>query len=190
MKPLTPTTPHVIIMVGIPGAGKTTFAAHFAKTFQAPYINPLELGTRAELSLKAAVKVTDVLFDELLKTNRTLIYEGPTSTKLQRLTLVKKVVQAGYKPLLVWVQTESIEAKRRATKKQKTPTMLISPAAFDAAIKRFQPPLAIERPIVISGKHTYATQVKAVLKNLASPRTDVPIIDKPRPTSGRNIVVR
>ena len=188
MKPLTPTTPHVIIMVGIPGAGKTTFAAHFAKTFHAPYINPLEIAEQAKLSAAATVKVTEVLFNELLKTNQTLIYEGPTHTKIQRLAVLKKVVSAGYKPLLVWVQTESVEAKRRATKKQLPGS--ISADVFDAAIKRFQPPTAVEKAVVISGKHTYATQVKAVLKHLAGARTDVPIIDKPRPTTGRNIVVR
>ena len=189
MKPLTPTTPHVIIMVGIPGAGKTTFAAHFAKTFHAPYINPLEIAEQAKIGAAATVKVTEVLFNELLKTNQTIIYEGPTYTKIQRLAAVKKVINAGYKPLLVWVQTESIEAKRRATKKQPTGNNLTS-EGFDAAIKRFQPPTAVEKAVVISGKHTYATQVKAVLKHLAGARAEMPIVDKPRPATGRNIIVR
>ena len=189
MKPLTPTTPHVIIMVGIPGAGKTTFAAHFAKTFHAPYINPTDIITDANISPESAIKVTHILFTELLKTNRTLIYEGPTNTKLQRLAVLKKVTHAGYKPLLVWVQTESVEAKRRATKQQQTGRP-ISPATFDAAIKRFQPPLAVEKPIVISGKHTYATQVKSVLKHLAGARPEVPITESPRPHTGRSITIR
>jgi len=189
MKPLTPTTPHVIIMVGIPGAGKTTFAAHFAKTFQAPYINPLDIAAHADITADAAIKVTDIMFTELLKTDRTLIYEGLTNTKLQRLALLKKVTRAGYKPLLVWVQTESVEAKRRATKQQKTGHP-ISPATFDAAIARFQPPLAVEKPIVISGKHTYPTQVKTVLKHLAGVRPDVPATESPRPHTGRSITVR
>jgi len=189
MKPLTPTTPHVIIMVGIPGAGKTAFAANFAKTFQAPYINPRDISAHTDMSAEATAKVTNVLFHELLKTNRTLVYEGPTNTRVQRLAILKRVTTAGYKPLLVWVQTESIEAKRRAIKKLNNPAA-ISPEAFDLAIKRFQPPLAVEKPVVISGKHTYATQAKVVLKHLAGARPDAPLADKDRPNTGRNIVVR
>lgn len=194
MRPLTPTTPHVIIMVGIPGAGKTAFAEHFAKTFQAPYINPREIMAHSGIDAAATEKVTKLFFDELLKTNRTLIYEGPTATRLQRQAVVKQVSQTGYKPLIVWVQTESVEAKRRATKKQ-AETIALTPTQFDAHIKKFQPPVALERAVVISGKHTYTTQLKVVLKHLASPRPELPspelpITERPRPQSGRNITVR
>lgn len=189
MKPLTPTTPHVIIMVGIPGAGKTAFAEHFAKTFQAPYINPREIMAHSGIDADATEKVTKLFFNELLKTNRTLIYEGPTATRLQRQAVIKQVSRTGYKPLIVWVQTESVEAKRRATKKQKEGTPL-SPAQFDAHLKRFQSPVVLERPIVISGKHTYATQLKVVLKHLAGPRPETPVPERPHPPTGRNITVR
>ena len=189
MKPLTPTAPHVIIMVGIPGAGKTTFAEHFAKTFHAPYINPRDIISQTGIDGDAAVKVTKVLLDELLKTNRTLMYEGATDTKLQRQAVIQEVTKAGYKTLLVWVQTESAEAKRRATKPQKN-VVTLSEAGFDESIRRFQPPLAVESPVVISGKHTYATQLKVVLKNLAIARPDTPPIIPPRPSAGRSIIIR
>ncbi|MBC7459160.1 AAA family ATPase [Candidatus Saccharibacteria bacterium] len=191
MKPLTPTTPHVIIMVGIPGAGKTTFAEHFAKTFSAPYINQATIVQQAELSKHNADKVSHILLTELLKTNRTLVYEGATATRLQRLTLGKQIIKAGYRPLIVWVQTESVEAKRRATKSSNVAA--VSPSTFDAAIRTFQPPLAVEKAVVMSGKHTYATQIKVVLKHLAGTRpatADSSEPDQPRPRTGRNIIVR
>ncbi|MDB5180202.1 MAG: hypothetical protein JWN12_834 [Candidatus Saccharibacteria bacterium] len=190
MKPLTPNTPHVIIMVGIPGSGKTTFAEHFAKTFQAPYINPRVISELTGIDAEATERVTKLLFDELLKTNRTLIYEGSTYARTQRMALENMVTKAGYTPLLVWVQTDPAESKHRATKKQKS-IVTLSSAAFDAAYKQFQNPSETEKPVVISGKHTYATQLKAVLTRLATVRPEtLPTPGQPRVIPGRNIIVR
>lgn len=192
MKPLTPTTPHVIMMVGIPGAGKTTFAEHFAKTFSAPYLNPRAISSQVGIGVDKAKKVTEHLLHELLKTNSTVVYEGPTETRAERAEVLKQAKKAGYQTLLVWVQTEPLEAKRRATKKQPSVTPLSS-KEFDNTVNYFQGPLPNEKPVVISGRHTYATQVKAVLKKLArdSPGTHMPPTpEQPIVRSGRNIIVR
>ena len=187
MKPLTPTTPHVIIMVGIPGAGKSTFTEHFSKTFNAPVVD-YDKAFNIVGSVQAASQVTDLLLDQLLKTRHTLIYEGPTSNKAGRAAVIKKITTAGYQPLLVWVQTESAEALRRSTKKQSGKAAMTA-AEFDTAIRSFGAPTPEERPVVISGKHTYATQLKVVLKHLAGPpRPESP--EQPRVRSGRNIIVR
>ena len=189
MKPLTSATPHVIIMVGIPGAGKSAFAEHFAKTFQAPIVHYGQLLTATRNDNDAADAVAALLLDELLKTKGTLIYDGPTDTKASRFDIVRLVESQGYKSLLVWVQTESIEAKRRATRKRADEPSL-TPDEFDTAIKRFSPPTAAENPVVISGKHTYASQLKIVLKRLAgTQRPETPETPRVRPAA-RNIIVR
>lgn len=197
MKPLTPTTPHVIIMVGIPGAGKTAFAEQFAKTFHAPYINPSMISEQTGTDEDATEKVTQLFFNELLKTKQTLIYEGSTYAKAQRIAIVKLIAKAGYRPLIVWVQTEPTEAKRRAISKSKKGARL-SPDEFDDALSRFQAPSDVEKAVVISGRHTFATQVKVVLKRLATTtRPERPSLPqpptpptKPRPTGIRNITIR
>ncbi len=187
MKPLTPSIPHVIILLGIPGAGKTHFAEHFAKMFHAPYINVKAIRTIAKTSDEAALTLSSLMLDELLKTQRTIIYEGPTQNRVFRQSLYKQVADAGYKPLLVWVQTESNEAMRRATKKGSD----LNPEAFNQAVTRFHTPIAIEKPVVISGKHTYTTQVKIVLKHLAGVRPTGEIKPESRPRSGgRSIILR
>lgn len=183
-------------MVGIPGSGKTTFAQHFAKTFQAPYINPRVISELTGIDADATEKVTKLLFDELLKTNRTLIYEGSTYARTQRMALENMATKAGYKSLQVWVQTDPTESKHRATKKQKGVATL-SAAGFDAAFRQFQNPSESEKPVVISGKHTYATQLKGVLSRLATSRPETPSVSpkppatpQPRIVSGRNIIIR
>ncbi|NCS82970.1 hypothetical protein GW746_00935, partial [Candidatus Saccharibacteria bacterium] len=89
---------------------------------------------------------------------------------------VEYIAKAGYTPLIVWVQTESIEAKRRALKKYPQGSEL-SAKAFEEALKTFETPVAKEQATVISGKHTYATQLRVVLRQLASERPAL----KPRP---------
>lgn len=176
MRPLTSATPHLIIMVGIPGSGKSTFATHFAQTFGAPIVSEAVFG-----------QLADNVLDELLKTGKTVLFDGSTNTKSQRQALVKKAIAAKYTPLLVWVQTESIEARRRATRRSKDGVSL-GDDEFDAAIKSFAPPTVQEKCTVISGKHTYTSQLKVVLKQLAGVRPEAP--DATHRMRPRNIILR
>ena len=180
MKPLTPTTPSVIMLVGIPGAGKTTFAEHFAKTFSTPYLNPRTISRQAGIGVDKAEKVSDLLFDELLKTDRTILFEGPTETKAERAEVIKHAQHAGYHTVLVWVQTEPVEAQRRATRKRQNSTPLTADE-FKNAFHYFEAPLPTEKPVVISGRHTYASQLKVVLKNIARDRPATRATPAPRP---------
>ncbi len=188
MKPLTPASPHAIIMVGIPGSGKSTFAEHFAETFQAPIVNESKIAFEASLNSEQTEKVSSALIRELLKAQRTFLVEAANLTQVKRASLVKTISKAGYRPMVVWVQTETFEAKRRASKPLPIGSGLSSDD-FDAAVKKFSAPLPKEKPIVISGKHTYATQLKVVLKQLAGSRPDTP---PPPPNHRRtgNIIVR
>lgn len=174
MKQLTPASPHVIVMVGIPGAGKSAFAGHFAETFKTPYINQSHLMREFNLSSDNAEHLSFLMLDEITKTRRTLIFEGNSSTKRDRAQLIKYVTEQGYRPLLVWVQTDSIESKRRATKEFPRGSGL-SASEFDEAVSKFESPVAKEGAIVISGKHTYASQLKIVLRQLASDRPDIKV---------------
>lgn len=174
MKQLTPASPHVIVMVGIPGAGKSAFAGHFAETFKTPYVNQSHLMREFSISPETAEHVSYHMLDEIMKTRRTLIYEGSTATKPERLSLIKYIVSQGYRPLMVWVQTDTLEAKRRATKEFPKGSGL-TPSEFDQAVSAFESPIAKDNAIVISGKHTYASQLKIVLKQLASDRPEVKI---------------
>ena len=188
MKPITPASPHAIIMVGIPGSGKSMFADRFAETFKAPIINESRIAHQARLNDEQSENVAAILLDEVIKTNRTFIYEAVRLTKAKRAELMKSIMKAGYRPLIVWVQTEANEAKRRATKPQPTGSGLTE-AEFDSAFHSFQAPTEQEKATVISGKHTYATQLKVVLRQLAGARQEAPIAP-PSPRQPGNIVIR
>lgn len=186
MKQLSLTKPHAIIMVGIPGSGKTFFAEKFSETFRAPLVSKEKLSAFAP---DAADQLTDYILGEFLKTGQSLIIESNTDTRTARIDLARKVKTAGYETLLVWVQTDVNTAKMRSLKSTGT-----SSDDYDRTAKRFTPPATPEKPVVISGKHTYATQAKVVLQRLSAPRTEIsthatpPIRPEERPR--RNITIR
>jgi adenylylsulfate kinase-like enzyme len=190
MKPHTTASPHAIIMVGIPGSGKSAFAERFADTFQAPILNRLKLQKDLELDNEQADKLADIMLAEFLKTRRTLVLEGGLDTKDARIETVKQLHKAGYRSLLVWVQTDTTESKRRASKPYPQGSG-ISEDDFDAILDHFEAPSEKEKYVVISGKHTYTTQLKIILKQLASDtgasKPPKPPITPPR---GRGIIIR
>lgn len=188
MKPLTPASPHAIIMVGIPGSGKSTFAEHFAETFKAPIINEGRIAFEANLTNDQIEVISKNLLEQLLKIDRTFLFEAINLTKSRRAELIKSVRKAGFRPLFVWVQTEMYEAKRRALKPLPNGSGLKSDE-FDALYNGFQAPSEQEKVTVISGKHTYATQLKVVLKQLAGARPETHV-EPPAPRKTGNITVR
>lgn len=164
--------PHLIIMIGIPGSGKSFFAEHFADSFKAPIISTDEIRSKLFKVVKFSKEedvivntVANYLLDELLKTNRTIIFRGETAKKSDRLKIFKKCRDAGYEPLCVWVQTDVDTSRKRLIKK--IGAKHFNNDKFENDIKNFSAPnILSEKPVVISGKYTYNSQLKIVLKNL------------------------
>jgi len=198
MKPLSLNAPHLIIMTGIPGSGKTFFAERFAETFKAPFVSferiQKEMFPKPTYSPEEQAKVNvlvEYMLEELFKSNQTIIYEGPTHTKASRLTIARYAIDHKYSPLLVWVQTESATSKTRATKKVRD-VQSMTAERFDLIISKYHAPGDTERPVVISGKHTYASQLKIILSRLIKPgQAEDSNLQKPeRSTQGRQITIR
>ena len=180
MKSLSLAQPHIIVMVGVPGAGKSFFADKFAETFNAPYLSLEKIIPDTATDNDASTLLQHQL-TELLKTRRTFIVEGDTDTRTERDKLTRKAKAAGYESLIVWVQTDPATAKLRSTRDTKDKVnRTLTAEEYDRIVKRFTPPNAVERPTVVSGKHTYATQAKIVLKKLStSARPEISTHDRP-----------
>jgi predicted kinase len=196
MKSLSLTQPHILIMVGVPGAGKTFFAEKFAETFSAPYISLEKIIPYTTSDTDASI-ILQHQFAELLKTRRTFIVEGNTDARTEREALSRKAKAAGYETLIVWVQTDPTTAKYRSVRDTKNKiNRTLTSEEYDRIIKRFTPPNAIEKPTVVSGKHTYATQAKIILKKLTaavrpeSITPDRPVIQTEERSRRNNIIVR
>jgi predicted kinase len=195
MKSLSLTQPHIIVMVGVPGSGKSFFAENFSQTFNAPYVS-LEKILPYTSDETAAVTLMQQYITELFKTRQSIIIEGGTDTRTERDKLARKAKAAGYETLFLWVQTDPATAKARSVRESKNKVnRTLTSDEYDRIVKRFTPPNVLEKPTVISGKHTYATQAKITLKKLSAPRAEISTHDiAPVRTEERvrrnNIIVR
>jgi len=176
-------------MVGPPGSGKTFFADKFAETFGAPYIRFDAIAKLAK-DTTTVDSLVDYQLKELLKTRLSIIIENNIGTRASRAELTKKAKAAGYETLLIWVQTDPLTAKSRLT----SGSHAVSSDAYDQRAKRFAQPTPSEKSIVISGKHTYATQAKVVLTKLSTPRAEISTHKlapaRVEPSGRRNITIR
>ena len=156
-------------MVGVPGAGKTAFATQFARTFNSPFVDYAELRQLADND-ELAYRFADHLIDQLLRTQQTILIDGPGDKLADRKEIVKIAKKHGYAPLFIWVQTEPTAAEYRAVH-AKDATM--TKDDFDARTAEFEFLTKGEPVLVISGKHTYPSQAKIVLKKLITERPSV-----------------
>lgn len=190
MKSLSLATPHVLIMVGLPGSGKSFFAEKFAETFHAPYISLEKNAQFVQGDLEA---LTQAELKELVKTKQSVIFDGATESRAARSAISQIAKKAGYETLFIWVQTDGPTAKARALGQKRL--HLATETDYEQRVKKFSPPQPTEKQLlVISGKHTYASQAKVVLKKLSEPRqaapVSMPIPERtPQPSGRRNITV-
>lgn len=162
MKSLSLASPHIIAMVGVPGAGKTQFAEKFAEMVAAPLLCHHDL----QLLSDDASNIQEVMFklmEEIIKTNQTFVFDGSLERRMDRDELLAFAKKRGYSVLFIWVQASQNSARKRIAK--------YAPAeVYDELVKNFSPPHESEPYTVISGHHTYTTQARAVLKRLTEDR--------------------
>lgn len=203
MKSLSLARPLVIMTIGIPGSGKSFFARQFSEMFDAPLISndfvrhtlfPESVYTREEDALVSDITLQQL--EELLRTKKTLVYDGGCNPRGDRVEIEKMARASGYGTLVIWVQTDLPTAQMRSEKRnnRRAGDLLNSPMdtdTFQALTRRFTQPHPKEDYVVISGKHTYAAQARVVLKKLVTARTGAssnqPLIIPPAQTQTRSI---
>lgn len=208
MKSLSLSRPLVMMMIGRPGAGKSFFARQFSTMFGAPVVSYDRLRFELFSQPTFSNEEQDILdrlvayqVEELLKTNRTFIVDGGCNSKVARANFARLAKLAGYGTLSVWVQTDDATCQLRATKRSKRRAddvynVSLTPDQFINQSKRLTQPTS-ESHVVISGKHTYNTQARTVLKKIIEPRQAVAnevhqeATEKQiRNHTGRNIIIR
>ena len=155
------TQPRAILVFGAPGSGKTTFSERFAKKFHAAFFDLGELERENKLDRKTIL----FLLEQLAKTNVTLVIEGVLDTERERTEVRNILRRAGYNPSLVWIQTDVNTIRQRLRIKNRSATK--AKQEYETRIGRMEAPSEVEAPIVLSGKHTFETQLRHVLTQLA-----------------------
>ena len=153
--------PRAILVFGAPGSGKTTFAERFSKKFHAAFFDLGELERENKLDRKTIL----FLLEQLAKTNVTLVIEGILDTERERTEVRNILRREGYNPSLVWIQTDVDTIRQRLKIKNRSATK--AKQEYETRIGRMEAPSEVEAPIVLSGKHTFETQLRHVLTQLA-----------------------
>lgn len=154
--------PRALLVFGAPCSGKTTFANKFANRFDLACYDFDELREKYRLTRKNII-----LFIELLaRTNKNIIIEGCLNTEKDRTEMRNALRSAGYEPALVWIQTDIATIRMRMKNKYKSVSK--AKETYDTLVETMEAPADHESPIILSGKHTFETQVRHVLAGLAT----------------------
>ena len=155
-------TSRAILVFGAPASGKTTFCEKFSRQFRAPYYNLIELENDHNFSRKKMMIVLDLI----AQTGQNIIIEGGLDTEAEREELKRLFRARGYTPSLVWIQTDVNTIKARL--KTRLKSVARAREEYDKKIALLEAPAEQEKPIVLSGKHTFETQLTQVLSQLAN----------------------
>ena len=102
-------------------------------------------------------------------TKQTVILDGSTDQRTNRMRINRLAREYGYKVLFVWVQTDPATAKHRWIK-----TYGGNDESFERRLKQFSAPHSSESYVVISGRHTLSSQARTVLKQIGASRPEAP----------------
>ncbi|MBQ6147234.1 AAA family ATPase [Candidatus Saccharibacteria bacterium] len=153
--------PRAILVFGAPGSGKTTFAERFSSKFHAAFYDLTEIEEKYKFSRRTVLKCIELI----ARTNTTLVIEGGLDTEKDRNEVKNVLRKAGYSPSLIWIQTDVGTIKMRLKMKHKNG--LKARDEYERRIESMEAPTEIESPIVLSGKHTFETQLRHVLTQIA-----------------------
>ena len=158
--------PRAILVFGAPCSGKSTFAEKFSKKFKLAFYDCDELVEQDGFSRENIL----VILELIMRTRQTIIIEGGLDTERDRIEIRNVLRNGGYDPALVWIQTDV--ATIRARLKSKFRSVGRAKEFYEAAIANIEAPTENEKPIILSGKHTFETQSKHVVTGLANLSSD------------------
>ncbi len=193
MKSLSTSRPLVLLIVGVPGAGKSHFARQFADIFHTPLVSYDKLQnllfTEPKFSKEEELLIANIMsgqIQELYKTQKTFIVDGAVNSRAARMEIERTARKNDYGTLTIWIQTDHESAQYRVASRNKRRdgdkyNVRMTEEQFKKYAQRINTPALREQFAVISGKHTFATQAKVVLKKIVTPR-DMSVVPVNRET--------
>lgn len=178
MAKVIPTKPLLILLYGFPGSGKTFFARQLCEQIVAAHVQGDRI--RAELfenptygkdETHIVSSLMTYMTTEFLNAGVSVVFDTNSMRAAQRRTLRNLAAKAGAETVVVWLQIDTESAFARAVKRDHRKAddkyaQELDRSTFDQLVSGMQNPEAIERYLVISGKHVFNTQKSAIMRHL------------------------
>ncbi|HUC95545.1 MAG TPA: AAA family ATPase [Candidatus Saccharimonadia bacterium] len=178
MQKQTITKPTVILMYGYPGSGKSYFGRQFAEETSTAYICADQLRheffdepTYSKDETEVVDHLTLYMLGTYLKSGLSVVYDCDND-RLPSRKLVYSVAKSNKaQPIVVWIQIDiescfSRVVNRDLRKIDDKYAEKLDRTSFESKISKMQNVISSEDYIVLSGKHAYSTQKRALLKKL------------------------
>lgn len=176
-KRITTVKPVLVVMMGLPGAGKTHTAAQLAESLNAFHIEGDELRSelfeepeRTEAQDNVVERLVSLLTEKFMGKKFNLVVDSNFERRGLRRRLKSVCKAAGYGLLFVWIQTDVDTSFYRAANRDRRRqddkyAVKLEEDSFKRLMHQFQPPQH-EDYVVVSGKHIFRTQLASIEKKL------------------------
>lgn len=151
-----------LLVFGAPCSGKTYFGERFAKRFGLAYYDFDKIKSEQRMNRKTILLIIELI----ARTGKDFMIEGELDTEKDRSEVRNLLRKMGYDPALIWVQTDVTTIRTRMKERYKSVSK--AKTMYDAFIEKLEAPAEFEKPIILSGKHTFETQAKHVVSGLAA----------------------
>jgi predicted kinase len=178
MTKVLPQKPFLLLLYGFPGSGKTYFARQFCEAIQAAHLEEdkihnelFEKPSYTEQEKRTLLYLMEFMTTEFLKSGVSVVYDMNAMRRGHRRSLKELANSNGAKTLVVWIQLDAETAYLRNSKRDRRRLDDRYAAGYDfesfkQIASRMQPPENLENFIVISGKHSFPSQLSAIVKRL------------------------
>ena len=189
----------LILMLGLPGAGKTYFSRQISELLNVSHVSGDRI--RYELFSKATLDETEnhlvgqimnYMTENLIKSGASVIYDDVSTLRYKDRFKLRQYASDNNIPILtVWVQTDSNTCASRALNRDRRTiddkySHSIDRKAFDKLSAKLEKPQYREEYTVISGKYGFKNQATSFVKKLR----ELELLNEPTPNKKEPPAIR
>ncbi len=164
--------------VGLPGAGKTTFAASLSCWLNVPHLRGDKIGLELFRFPTFSPQERAVVYGEMnrragesLRAGKHVLYDAAVNTRAQRDQLIDLAKQNGGEAVGVWIEVPIEMAKTRAGKIRDSGVAgpvarVIPPHIFDQYAAAFEAPQDDEPVAMVAGNACFALQYRRLQRQV------------------------
>lgn len=175
---ISTTKPIMVLLYGLPGAGKTYFARNLAEFLNCAVIHSDRIRNELfeeprfdEQENSIVTHLMNYMSEEFLNAGVNIVYDTNAMRKAQRHQLRELARKKHAKTVLVWFQVDPDTAYSRLGKRDRRTAddkfaVDYTQSEFREFASHMQHPEPTEDYVVVSGKHTFPSQKTAFFKKL------------------------